>query len=464
MREVQNNSFRTDIGEHTNLIKPSEFARLAFDWKAFPYQIKPLDDMFKRVVMCCGRQIGKTEMVAIKGLYFALMYENSVVLLLAPNQRQSNILFRRMKMFVNQNSTLYNQNKSSLNIRGEITRETQTVMEFENGSEVHALPIAEDGANIRGFTARVVIEDEAGYIKDESSAAIMPMLATTEGWLYLVGTPRGVGNNFHKAFMDKKYWHIYHIPSSASPLIKNEFLRKQREDLTDLEFRQEYLAEFVSTVGVMFPAEDIDAITDEMCPQRERPVPGYSYYLGFDPSAGKHDEAVGIIIEKRPSKFVKPGQPSMYVVYTVELKGKNLPEQVYFIDSLHEDFDFKKIMIDTTGPGIGIFEPLKNHGLPVEDFQFSLKSKQEIYFNLKRVIEGKNIILPKNRKLRKQLCEMRREDPGTENNKTEYTKIFHPAKTGQDDYPTALALAVWASKSKRLDLFFGSSKKPFFRP
>jgi len=453
-----------DVSEYSNLIKPSDFARLAFGWKAFPYQKQPLDDIHKRVVMCCGRQIGKTEMVAIKGLYFALMYEKSVVLLLAPNQRQSNILFRRMKMFVNQNSSLFSQNKTIFNIRNEITRETQTVMEFENESEVHALPIAEDGANIRGFTARVVIEDEAGYIKDESSSAIMPMLATTKGWLYLVGTPRGVGSNFHKAFEDKKYWHVYHIPSSASPLIDPEFLRKQREELTDLEFRQEYLAEFVSTVGVMFPAEDVDKVIHKDCPIRDRPVPGYIYYLGFDPSAGKHDEAVGIVIEKRPEKFITPGQPSLYVVNTIELKGKTLPEQVSYIYALHDRFNFRKVLIDTTGPGIGIFEPLKNKDVPVEEFHFSMKSKQEVYFNLKRLIEAKGIVLPKHQKLRKQICEMRREDPGTENNRTEYTKIYHPAKSGQDDYPTALVLAVWASKSKRLDIFFGSAKKPFFRP
>jgi len=39
-------------------MKPTEFAEIAFNWKAFEYQKEPLDDMSPRQIMACGRQVG----------------------------------------------------------------------------------------------------------------------------------------------------------------------------------------------------------------------------------------------------------------------------------------------------------------------------------------------------------------------------------------------------------------------
>ena len=44
--------------EEQESLTPTVFADLFFGWKAFDYQVKPLDDMNKRVLMACGRQVG----------------------------------------------------------------------------------------------------------------------------------------------------------------------------------------------------------------------------------------------------------------------------------------------------------------------------------------------------------------------------------------------------------------------
>jgi len=40
-------------------MNPTEFADVALNWKAFDYQKAPLNDMHKRQIMACGRQVGK---------------------------------------------------------------------------------------------------------------------------------------------------------------------------------------------------------------------------------------------------------------------------------------------------------------------------------------------------------------------------------------------------------------------
>lgn len=44
--------------ESVRRLTPVKFAELFFNWKAFDYQIEPLNDLNKRVLMACGRQVG----------------------------------------------------------------------------------------------------------------------------------------------------------------------------------------------------------------------------------------------------------------------------------------------------------------------------------------------------------------------------------------------------------------------
>ncbi|MHA1880412.1 MAG: terminase large subunit domain-containing protein [Candidatus Heimdallarchaeota archaeon] len=397
--------------------------------------------MSQRVAICSGRQTGKTEMSAIKGLYEAIWNDNSVILIVSPTQRQSGILFRRMKALINRSS----QKVPELGLKDMITRETLTLIEFENGSVIHCLPAAEDGSNIRGFTANYIIIDEAAYINDMVYVAIKPMLITTKGRLMLIGTPFGVNNFFYKVFHDKKLGFSTHrFKSIASPLISEKDLQKERETLPLMMYKQEYEGEFIDEADQFFTLSMVERCTDNNCPVRSMAIKGLDYFLGFDPARHGQDEAVAIVIEKASSE----GR----VVSLEAIKHQTLMQQASYILKLHELFNFKRIMIDETGMGGGLVDMLKTEAIPVEGLTFSIKTKEEVYNNLKMMMASNRIVLPKHDKLRKQLLEMKYEF-----SQAGHLKIYHPAKTGHDDYPTALALAAWAMKSKHVPLLFGKS-------
>lgn len=406
----------------------------------------------------------KTEMAALKALYSSIMKPETTNLILAPVQRQAQILFRRIKFFLNKNAQLPEDRRIPL--KELIERETQTVIEFTNGSALYCLPISDDGANIRGFTAHSIIIDEAEMVKDAAWAAINPMLATTKGSLWLIGTPFGQNNMFYRwyaqgeRYKEMKMWDgerhfsTYRFPSSVSPLIDDDFLQQEAERLPHMEYMQEYEAEFLETVGALWSERLVDSIMKDTCPLRDRPMNPWKYYLGYDVARFGDDEAVGVILERRHHRN---GDDTFYIVNTFDMKGKSLDYQVKFLQKLHSVWNFEKIIIDVTGTGGGVVDPLVAKQYPVEGFHFSIKSKQDAYFHTTRMLESGAVTLPVHPKLKKQMVEMKREDRSDG-----FTKIYHPSKTGGDDYPTALVLACWGVKTKQLKIFFEKSDGAFF--
>ena len=397
-------------------------------------------------------------MAAIRGIYNAVMNDNTVTLIISPTQRQSGILFRRMKQFINKNSQMPPEVKIPL--AEFIVRETQTVIEFANGSEIHSLPAAEDGSNLRGFTAHMIIMDEAGRINDKVFSTISPMLATTQGALWLIGTPNGQNNYFYKAFSDIVYgFSTYRFSSSKSPLITPVFLEKERSKLPEVDYLQEYEAEFLESVGAMFTKTEVDKCIEDYM-YLDKPEKQFEYVLGYDPARFGEDEAVGIIIEmRRDNEKIKPYK----VVKIIELKRKSIDFQIKLLRELFEIWHFNHITVDTTGLGSGITDILIEEGIPIESFTFSIRTKQEAYFNTKKLIEVAEVILPRNEKLRKQMLDLRRDDRD-KYGKTRadgMIRIYNPDIHARDDYPTALVLALWGVTKHYTPILFDSGKAIF---
>lgn len=430
-------------------MNPVEFAKVAFNWEAFDYQEQPLSNLEKekRIIMACGRQVGKTEMCSIMALWYSIMNPKKTVLIISPTQRQSNNLFRRMKGFLTESA----RKNPQLRLNDTIIRETQTELNFDNDSNIFSLPCSNKGDNLRGYVADLVIIDEGGYVDDELFAVIRPMLITTGGRLVIVGTPNGCNNMFFKFYHEGKYkFRKYKFTTEMNPMANKKEMEIDRESMSEIEWRQEYLGEFIDTADLLFRPADVSK-----CMQKDNyramPEPIYEYYLGYDPATVGQDEAAACILEYRP-KFNEAVNTVPYSIAQFKTwKGKKIPEQLKIIEQLHKEWKFKKMMVDTTGMGQGLVSDNVNI-LPLNEFQFTIKTKQDIFFNLKRLIEAEQIILGKNEKLKKQLVELKGERKGDG-----MTRITHP-KYGHDDLATSLALAVWAAKGGSAPIFFAKAR------
>ena len=132
---------------------PVFFAKLVMGWVPFPYQEALLRSKNKRIAACWGRQSGKTTTIAVKVTHFVYTRPGATVLIISKGLRQSMIMF----------GVMANMIMSTPILRRSVIRYTRTQIELKNGSKIVALPCSQNGFNLRGYTADMVIMDEAAF-------------------------------------------------------------------------------------------------------------------------------------------------------------------------------------------------------------------------------------------------------------------------------------------------------------
>jgi hypothetical protein len=194
-------------------------------------------------------------MAGVLALHRALTVPGSLVLILAPAERQAKELFSKVAGFYR-----------TLGHAMPAQSYRKLGLELSNGSRIEALPGSEK--TIRGFSgASLLIVDEAARVDDGLYYAVRPMLAVSGGALMLLSTPAGKRGAFFEAWTEGEGWERYEVPASECPRIPASFLEEERRALPDFMYRQEYCTEFVDTEDQLFGYDLVtSSITDEVTP------------------------------------------------------------------------------------------------------------------------------------------------------------------------------------------------------
>jgi hypothetical protein len=143
--------------------------------------------------------------------------------------------------------------------------DAQTMIELENGSRIISLP-ARSQATV-GYTADLLILDEAKIIPDDLYRSVRPMLATTGGRMIALSTPLGQRGWFYEACKqcedarlrgEPAPYRLFKRTCWDCPRLDREFVEQERKLIGDWWFRQEYEVEFLSPQGSVFRSEDVD--------------------------------------------------------------------------------------------------------------------------------------------------------------------------------------------------------------
>ncbi|MFQ6094851.1 MAG: phage terminase large subunit, partial [Candidatus Bathyarchaeia archaeon] len=390
---------------------PVLFVELLLDFKPFPYQGRLLRDKSKRIVSCMGRQTGKTTTIAAKAIHFAYTRPNSVTLIVSPSLRQSMIMFDRVLSFIYRSRLLVKS----------IVRKTRTIIQLSNGSRIIALPCSEN--LLRGYTANLVIVDEAAFMPEEViTQVVFPMLSTTDGYAIFLSTPWGRDHFFYRAFMDPNY-SVHRVRSSECPLIKPEFLDEMRRNMTEQAFRMEYEAEFAEASRAYFPQDLIRQCVDptlEFIPDLERIITPGEYYAGTD--FGKLQDFSVITVLKREDNLLK-------LVYLKEFQiGTRYSAVIGHLVRANQKFQFQTVLVDQTGVGEPVLEELKENGMQnVEGLVFTVRAKEELLSCLKIAMEQQRLRMPYHRRLAQQINEQQ-----YEYSKSGHLRFSHPENSHDD--------------------------------
>jgi len=242
--------------------------RLAYDRVAFAERVGIKPDAWqhqllrtdsKRILMNCSRQSGKSLMAAVVALHRALYWPGSLVLVMAPAERQA-------KECMGKVLSSYRE----LGHQADTESYRKLGLQLANGSRVEALPGSEK--TLRGFSAvDLLVLDEASRVPDELYHAVRPMLAVSDGSLMMLSTPWGKRGVFFEEWTSEAGsgagWTRFEVPASEVPRISEEFLEEERAALPHFVYDQEYCCRFVEAEDQLFGFDLIEAaITDEVTP------------------------------------------------------------------------------------------------------------------------------------------------------------------------------------------------------
>ncbi|MBL0157370.1 MAG: hypothetical protein IPP47_09760 [Bryobacterales bacterium] len=233
-------------------LRISEWARVELRFAADERQAELLDSGARWLLLCCSRQWGKSTVTAIRVVHHAVFRPGAMVVLAGPVERQAAELMGKIAGFLRRLRVPWK--------RDGVNRHS---MVLRNGSRIVAVPGRE--AFIRGFSAvTFLVIDEAGKAEDALYAALTPMLATTDGMLWVMGTPSGQAGFFYEEWMmGGAHWTRVAVPATECGRIGAEFLERERVSKGEDLFKQEYLCEFLAGPEQMFSAEVIDGCIEE---------------------------------------------------------------------------------------------------------------------------------------------------------------------------------------------------------
>jgi len=330
-----------------------------------PKQKEIIDHPARFKIVACGRRFGKTRLSAYKVIIDSLQTPNGVYYIIAPNYSQTKILWRMIKTYMPKQAVLR-------------VMEGELYIELKNGSLIFAKS-GDNPDSLRGEGLNGVILDECAMLKPEVwHEAVRPALADKGGWAIFISTPKG-RNWFYELFLrgldeSQTEFKSFQYPSWANPLLRKEEILELRKNLSEITFRQEIMAEFVESGGLVFRG-----LESVLTARPERPVPGEFYVTAVD--LGRHEDFTVIRVGRNSTRRE---------VYRERFNQSDWDYIKNRIRDVHKKYP-GTIIIDSTGYGDPIYEDLAKEGLNINGININVSTKPMLIENLQLMIENQQI-------------------------------------------------------------------------
>jgi hypothetical protein len=324
-----------------------------------------------------GRRWGKSEALAVDALMYAMFKPDSRQLIASVSVDQARIVWDRILQFASDNSLLY----ALVNWRK--THETPfPELRLKTGSLITARSTVRGGRYIRGHKFHRAIVDECEYIPDDVINEVIRMtLADTGGSLILASTPRKRGGLLWRETRDGQTV-VTQGSSFDNPNIDHDFIRAQRERMTEAQWTREVLGEFAEDNATVFGWSHIQAAfegSDWQLPVK--PDKARYYVAGWD--LAKHqDYTVGIVLDATT-------QPYKLVSFE-RFNRQPWPATAARIREVAQKYG-ARTLIDATGVGDVVLDEVSD---VASGFVFTRKTKTDMLTNLQLLLEKRQLQFP----------------------------------------------------------------------
>lgn len=369
------------------------------------------------VLLCTGRQVGKTTIFAIKAGEYLIKHPKCQIIIVSLTEDQAKLI---IVMILD-----YLEKKYKNQIAKGKDKPTQTRITLKNGASALARPVGTTGDAVRGFTGDVLIIDEASRMPELAFTASRPTLLTTAGQLWICSTPHGKQGYFWESFQNKNNrFKVFHINSEEvvtnRPISQTwtqtkkeeaiKFLQEEKRDMSELRYGQEYLGLFLDDLQQYFSDDLIDQCCVAKRPEPPRPLT--QNYMGVDIARMGRDECAFEILHKLDTEVVQVENITKTKQLTTQTETNIL--------QLTNKWNLAKIGIDAGSGslGVGIYDRLlanvltKRKVIPMNNRSISLDRdqkkqqrifKEDMYENLLNMMEKGEIKLLNDDNLRLSL-------------------------------------------------------------
>jgi len=229
-------SLRADL--HAAL-DPAELFHQAFDLEPLDWQrdyLRATDN----VVLLKGRQVGASLAAAALAIHAAMYWRDTNTVIVSPSLKQSGEILAKARLGLR-------------NLGAGLVQDSTSMVSLPNGSRIISLPGT--ARSVRGWTAKLLILDEAAYVVPETWVAARALIATG-GRLVVQSTPADETGDFHQLCTEAaEGWQRFTVRSDEVPTISAEFLAAERQAMGEAAYATEYMCTFGAAGASLFTAE-----------------------------------------------------------------------------------------------------------------------------------------------------------------------------------------------------------------
>lgn len=187
-------------------------------------------------VVSAGRRFGKTYL-SIREIAYHARHPNREVFYITTSYRAAKmIVWKPLKRKLQDLRWVSKINESELSLL------------LKNGTTI-SLKGSEDPDKLRGVSLDFVVIDEAADCKLETlwGEIVRPALSDRQGSALFIGTPKGKANPFYDLFAFAKEtngWSAFQYTTHDGGFVPQEEIEAAKRDMSEKQFRQEFLASF----------------------------------------------------------------------------------------------------------------------------------------------------------------------------------------------------------------------------
>ena len=343
-------------------------------FKTYPFQDELLGDFddYRFNVILKGRQLGISTITAAYICWMLLFYRDKNVLVIATKFQTAANLVKKVKSMM-----LYLPPWLRI---ASIKIDNRTSFVLTNGSEVKASSTSGDAGRSEALSLLVI--DEAAHVEglDDLWTGLYPTLSTG-GRCIALSTPNGVGNWFHKTYVEAESgvndFHPVNLPWHVHPERDQEWFIKETRNMSPRQIAQELECSFNASGETVVRAEDLTRLDSGIVEP--------SYRVGFDRNLWlweQYDDAATYLVVADVAR----GDGADYSVFHIikletmevigEYQGKATLEQfASILDSTGREFGGAMLVVENNSLGISILEKLQDRLYP--NLYFSIKGTHE---------------------------------------------------------------------------------------